>query len=590
MNKYLERIESLRALMRARSWDAVVVRGSDPHQSEYPCQRYKRVEWLSGFTGEAADMLVTLDHAGLWTDSRYFIQALQQLEGSGVQLHKTRVPGAQSIEQWIAQNLDSDSVVAIDSLCNSAAQAAELERECSVCPVPDLLSLLWEDRPMLPQTPFFCIESGESRESKIDWLRSQMDGHNCSWMLVSALDQIAWLLNVRASDIEYNPLLISYLLVGMDEVRFYALKQEIEDEDSRLCIAELQAQGIDVLPYTLVELDLAGISQERVWVDPETLNAELYKHLSCPLYEAPCPIEARKAIKNGFELRSMEQCHIQDGLAMERFLYWIETSLAEGRSISEWEASVKLDQLRAQASDYLYESFETISAYGADAALPHFVTPRQNSALLQSEGLYLCDSGGQYLSGTTDITRTVPLGPCTRERAEDYTLVLKAHINLALAVFPSGTPGCRVDAAARLPLWKTLRDFGHGTGHGVGFFLGVHEGPAQIRQNLSPAPLLAGMVFSNEPALYREGSHGIRHENLMVVEEAGENEFGHFLRFRELTLCHFDTSILDASLLTKEEIDWLNSYNNRVFRTLGPLLDERTAAWLEVKTAPICLE
>lgn len=590
MNRYQDRIESLRSLMRARSWDAIVLRGSDPHQSEYPCQRYKQVEWLSGFTGEAADMLITLDHAGLWTDSRYFIQARRQLAGTEVQLHKTRVPGAQSIEEWIADNLDDGSVVAFDSLCNTAAQADELEKLCSICPVPDLLSLIWEDRPLLPQTPLFCIECGESRESKIAWLREEMAAKGCDWMLVSSLDQIAWLLNVRASDIEYNPLAISYLLLGLEELRFYVLKQEIEDEESRLCIGELQAQGIDVLPYSLIELDLAELSAQRLWADPDALNAELYRHLSCPLYKAVCPIEARKAVKNSYELRSMEQCHIQDGLAMERFLYWLETSVREGRSISEWDAAVKLDQLRACAQDYLYESFETISAYGPDAALPHFVTPRQNSAILQPEGLYLCDSGGQYLSGTTDITRTVPLGPCTMEQIEDYTLVLKANINLSLAIFPSGTPGCRVDAAARLPLWKSLRDFGHGTGHGVGFFLGVHEGPAQIRQNLSPAPLLAGMVFSNEPALYREGSHGIRHENLMVVENAGENEFGHFLRFRELTMCHIDTSVVDLSLLTKEELNWLNSYNDKVFRTLGPLLDEQTAAWLESKTAAVGLE
>ena len=588
-NKYAERIEALRALMRGRGWDAVIVGGSDPHQSEYPAERWKQVRWLTGFTGEAGDVVVTLDHAGLWTDSRYFIQAVEQLEGTGVVLHKTRVPEQVLIPEWLRSRLDEGAVVAFDSLCTSAQDGRELGGTFALAGVPDLLSVLWEDRPGVPQTSIFRIKAGESREEKMEWLRGELSERGCDAILLSALDEIAWLLNVRASDIEYNPMVISYLLVGQDFAKWFVLKEEVEDPVTEETFDALSGDGIELLPYAEVGLELSAF-EGRLWLDSTTANCELRGVCSCEVVEAPSPVARRKEQKSPQEIEWIREAHLRDGVAVEKFLYWLEKSVQAGKRVSEWDAALKLGQYRAEIEDYQGDSFETISAYGPSGALPHYITPRTDAPLIEPRGLYLCDSGGQYLSGTTDITRTVPMGECTAEEIRDYTLVLKAHIGLATAVFPAGTPGGRIDAAARLPLWRSLMDYGHGTGHGVGFFLGVHEGPHQIRQNLDPTPMVEGMVTSDEPGLYREGKHGIRHENLLLTVDAGTTEFGHFLRFEPLTMCHFDTSALDLNLLDKWEIDWLNEYNSSVFEHLGTLLDEDVLEWLRVKTAPVGLE
>ena len=589
-NIYAERLEALRSLMRGRGWDAVIIGGSDPHQSEYPAERWKQVRWLTGFTGEAGDVVVTLDHAGLWTDTRYFIQAVEQLEGTGVVLHKTRVPEQVLIPEWLASQFPDGAVVAVDSLCTASADADELRETFSLVGVPDLLSVLWEDRPDVPQTSIFRIQAGESREEKMEWLREEIAERGADAILLSALDQIAWILNVRASDIEYNPMVISYLLVGQDFAKWFVLKEEVEDPITEETFEALQGDGIELLPYGEVGLELSSF-EGRLWLDSVTANCELREAASGPVIVAPSPVARRKEQKSPQEIEWMRECHIRDGVAMEKFLFWLEKSVEAGKRVTEWDAAVRLGQYRAEIEDYQGDSFETISAYGKGAALPHYITPRGEEApAIEAHGLYLCDSGGQFLSGTTDITRTVPMGECTPEEIRDYTLVLKAHIDLATAVFPAGTPGCRIDAAARLPLWRNLMNFGHGTGHGVGFFLGVHEGPHQIRQNLDPTPMVEGMITSDEPGIYREGKHGVRHENLVLTVDAGTSEFGHFLCFETLTMCHFDTSILDLSLLDKWEIEWLNDYNRRVFDNLGTLLDEEVARWLKVKTSPIGLE
>lgn len=588
MNQYHERIELLRSFMRVRDIDAVIIYGSDPHMSEYPAPRWACVNWLTGFTGEAGDVVVTLEHAGLWTDSRYFIQAQEQLLGTTVQLHKTRVPQAVSIEDWLESELGRGVRVAIDSLCTSLSQYKTLCALFEVQRIPNLMSSLWEDRPIAAQTPLFLIESGESRAQKLAWLRSEMAKKGCEYFFVSALDQIAWLLNVRASDIEYNPMSISYLLISQQDAIFFMLRDSIEEEDTELSIQALAADGVQTVDYEQVAVELASIQKEaKVWVDGAVLNAELYSVLSCKIYDAPSPIELRKAVKNAYEIENMRLAHINDGLAVEKFLYWLEKSLDMDRELSEWDASCKLGEFRAQISDYVGDSFETISACGAGAALPHYHTPRMAAPLLPKYGLYLNDSGGQFLSGTTDITRTVPLGECTDLERREYTMVLKAHIDLASALFPKGTPGCRVDAACRMALWREKLDFGHGTGHGVGYFLGVHEGPTQIRQNVSASPLLEGMITSIEPGIYREGLFGVRHENLYLCVDAGSSEFGSFLRFEPLTMCHFDTSILDKSLLDSWEIEWLNNYHKRVYETLSPLMEEDMRQWLEQKTKAI---
>ena len=591
------RVEALRTLMQENGWDIVILTGSDPHASEYPAARWKQVEWLSGFTGEAGDIVVTRDHAGLWTDTRYFIQAQRQLEGTGIVLHKMRVPEQVPIPEWIASLEMDEPVIAVDGLCQTVGAIDVLRAavpSAVIVAVPDLLSVLWPDRPAIPSTPIITLGedlAGESREARLRWLRKWLIRQGADAILLTALDQIAWLLNVRGQDIDYNPLVISYLLVTLDEAYWFVRKDAYQDPDSETAdsFRELRADGITICDYTDIHFNLSSLRDsgvDRICVDASTLNSTVRGALDDgpEVVTVPSPVPLRKAVKNGVEIEGMREAHLEDGLVMEQFLYWVSTHAG---MVNEWDAAVYLGSLRAQVAGYRGDSFETISAYGPSAALPHYVTPQSGSALLETRGLYLCDSGGQYLFGTTDITRTVPLGPCTPLEREDYTLALKGHIDLSMAVFPRGTAGCQIDALAREPLWRAKRNYGHGTGHGVGFFLGVHEGPQDIRQNFNSVALEPGMICSDEPGIYREGMHGIRHENLLLCRSVGDNEFGSWLGFEPLTLCHFDTSCLEVSLLTADEREWLNAYNERVYRTLIPRLPAEVAAWLRTKTLPV---
>lgn len=587
-------------MMDARGWDAVVIGGSDPHSSEYPAPRWQQVRFISGFTGEAGDVVVTRSHAGLWTDTRYFIQAKEQLESTGIELHKMRVPEQVPIPDWLANVAfqDDDAVViALDGLCQSVSMVEDLRkafggRKVEIVSVPDMLSPLWTDRPAIPETPVITLGeeiAGLSRDHKLREIRKFLMAQDCDAILLTALDEIAWLLNIRASDIEYNPYAISYLFVSMDEARWFVRKDAFAgpDEETADAFYELKADGVSIEPYDELELFLQE-GRGRVFIDTKTLNYHIFKALAASATVAgTSPVGLWKAVKTPTEIALMREVHIDDGLAVEQFLFWLEDQLSEGNPVTEWTAAAKLGEFRSAIGGYRGDSFETISAFGENAALPHYVTPCEGAPYLEPHGLYLVDSGGQYLSGTTDITRTVPLGPCTELEREDYTLVLKGHIALAMAVFPAGTPGCRIDALARAPLWTYKRNFGHGTGHGVGFFLGVHEGPQDIRQNLNPQPLLPGMIVSDEPGIYREGLHGVRHENLVLCAEAGENEFGKWLHFEPLTLCHFDTSALIPELLSEPELDWLNDYNEKVYQTLSPRLSPVMASWLREKTLPL---
>ena len=576
------------------------ISGSDPHSSEYPAPRWKQVEWLTGFTGEAGDVVVTADHAGLWTDSRYFIQAIEQLEGTGVELHKTRLPDSVSIPDWLFEHA---SVVAVDGLCQSVSAVQEIKaalgEEGEVVDVPDLLECLWEGRPAIPVTPVTTLDvdcfGGIPRIEKIQWLRRWMLVEGYDRVFLSSLDEIAWMLNVRGSDIDYNPLVISYLLVSHETVKWFVRKSAaFTDPETPDSFSELKADGIEVLYYDDVFIGLSDFGEDadggRLFVDPSTLNHNVYAYISetyAHVAFGTSPVILKKAVKVDSEIVSMRQTFIDDGVAMECFLHWLDEEVSMGREITEWEASEKLTWFRSQVPGYRGNSFENISAYGPSGALPHYSTPREGSAVIRPKGLYLVDSGGQYLTGTTDITRTVPMGECTPLEKEDYTLVLKGMIDLSMAVFPRGTTGHQLDALARMPLWRTQRNFGHGTGHGIGFYLCVHEGPQSIRFQYNPQPLLPGMATSNEPALYREGMHGIRHENIILCREAGSSDFADWLDFETLTLCHFDTSAVLPHLLGPEAIKWLNDYNDRVYRTLAPLLPPRTAAWLRDKTMPL---
>ena len=589
--------------MERNGWDAVVLSGSDPHSSEYPASRWKQVEWLTGFTGEAGDVVVTMDHAGLWTDSRYFIQALSQLQGTGVELHKTRVPDAVGIPQWLSGKART---VALDGLCWNVSAVKEIEASLGedgmVVSAPDLLEEIWEERPLVPVTPITTLDvecfGGISREEKINWLRKWMLIEGVDRVLLTSLDEIAWMLNVRGSDIDYNPLVMSYLLVSLDSVDWFVKKNVSDSEldpDTQDSFEELSMDRVNVLDYDSVFFGVSEFlgkpSDMRLFADPSTLNHHLYSYIK-DSYPSDCivfgtsPVILKKAIKSDSEIENMRQAYLEDGIAMENFLYWLEKEVSY-RAVTEWEASEKLTSFRAEIPEYRGNSFENISAYGPSAALPHYSTPMENSAVIRPCGLYLVDSGGQYLTGTTDITRTVPMGQCSYLEKEDYTLVLKGMIDLSMAVFPRGTAGCQIDSIARMPLWKAKRNYGHGTGHGIGYYLCVHEGPQGMRQNFSPQPILPGMVTSNEPALYREGLHGVRHENIILCKEEGISEFGDWLAFETLTLCHFDTSAVLPELLTDEEIEWLNSYNKRVYQALSPRLLPEISEWLYNKTLPI---
>ncbi len=599
--EHSERIQALRELMAERGWDAVVIGGSDPHSSEYPAARWKQVEWLTGFTGEAGDVVITMDHAGLWTDSRYFIQALTQLEGTGVELHKTRQADSVMIPQWLGGRAKT---VVVDGLCQSIDTIREIEDNLGegglVVDMPDLLQELWTDRPQIPISPVTTLDveafGGVHRLDKISWLRKWMLLNGCDKILLTSLDEIAWMLNVRASDIEYNPVVISYLLVSQDYVKWFVKKSPVGlDPDTADSFNELEIDGVDIEDYDAVFFALAaageGDAAEKIFIDPSTLNFNIYKCI-CDSFapediiKGASPVIMEKALKVSSEIENFRQAYIEDGVAMEKFLYWLETETAL-RNVTEWEASEKLTSFRAEIPGYRGNSFENISAYGPNAALPHYSTPSEGSAAIQPHGLYLVDSGGQYLTGTTDITRTVPMGECTDLEKEDYTLVLRGMIDLSRAVFPRGTAGCHIDALARMPLWRAGRNYGHGTGHGIGYYLCVHEGPQGMRQNFSQCPILPGMVITDEPGLYRESLHGIRHENTLVCREKETNDFGEWLEFETLTVCHFDTSAVLKDLLGSEDVKWLNNYNERVYRTLSPLLPDDVAAWLRAKTMPI---
>ena len=601
------RVEAIRDMMRSQGWDVVILTGNDPHSSEYSASRWLQVAWVSGYTGEG-DLVITEDHAGLWTDTRYFIQAERQLRGTGIELHKTRVQDQVLIPEWIRRQFDgfSEVVVAIDGLGMSATAVVELmdvigKERTAIANVPDLLSPLWEDRPPIPQSPIITLGAetvGWSRRQKLVWLRKWLGDNGYDAILLTALDEIAWMLNVRGQDVAYNPVVMSYLLVTGDTAQWFVRKGPIpkEDKETNDSFYELTADGVNIQDYSDIGMALAGMVDgdyiRRMFIDPSTLNYDLYGILkeNAPkesIVTGRSPVALRKAVKNEVEIAGLREAHLEDGLAMERFLFWLETMIKGGEPVNEYECSLKLHEFRSEIEGFRGESFETISAYGPSAALPHYVTPESGSAELYANGLYLCDSGGQYLFGTTDITRTVPLGPCSQLEKEDYTLVLKGHIALSKIVFPKGTAGCQIDVLARAPLWNSKRNFGHGTGHGVGFYLNVHEGPQDIRQNFNRQALLPGMVTTDEPGIYREGRHGVRHENVLLCVDAGENDFGRWLRFEPLTLCHFDTSVILTELLDDSEIKWLNDYNERVFRTLSPHLSSEVSQWLREKTLPI---
>lgn len=592
-----ERIKALRGLMEKWGWDAAITVGEDPHNSEYTPLRWCQREYISGFTGSAGVVVVTANHAGLWTDSRYWIQAERELAGSGIELHRMVSVEDKEWIGWTVQTVPDGGKVGVDGLCMSMNEAACLEKSlmakgATLVSMPDYLGELWKDRPLLPQDPVWIHEdcyAGKSRSQKLEWLRTELKTRGCSYMFLNCLDEIAWLLNIRSADVDYCPFVISFALVTPECVHLFA---EISKFGERVA-GILKKDNVVLHEYSQVGRFIASVNPEgRILIDSSSLNLETARAIERAfgkemMADGSSPVNLAKSVKNDVEIEGFRKAYVQDGIVQTRFFKWLEEAVTAGKKITESDASDKLHELRAAMPDFLDESFETISAYGQNAALPHYTTVRGKDAVLEPHGLYLNDSGAHYLYGTTDITRTVPLGPCTDLEREDYTLDLKAMIDLAMAIFPEGTPGCRLDAVARRPLWQTMRNFGHGTGHGVGNVLSVHEGPQTIRQNLKDQPMLPGMITSDEPGIYREGYHGIRHENMILCKTAGSNEFGNWLAFDTLTLTYIDMGPVIVSLMDRDEIEWINSFNNAVYTAVSPYLNREESLWLKGKTAPI---
>lgn len=587
-----DRITALRKLMERESLDAYIVSGTDPHSSEYLPETWKQREWISGFTGSFGTVVILKDRAGLWTDSRYFIQAENQLKDSGITLYKLRTPGCIDYPEWIAQELAPESRVGVDGFCISVANMKHLQKVCQdkhidVVEKSDLLGDIWLDRPSLPNNPVFLLSDkvvGMTIQKKLDMIRDSLMGASADYFLFSCLDEIAWLYNIRCNDIAYNPVVISYAVVGRNQAWLFIQRSKVSVDVQE----QLRKAGVEILDYHHLFLFMDELEKtSRFCLDVSTLNFAVYHKITSlfPVVEVTSPIVLAKAIKNETEIEGFRKACQVDGVAMVKFFYWLEHHLDE--HLTETQVSEVLTSLRAEQPGCVSNSFENISAYGANAALPHYSALPGKDSELKPRGLYLVDSGGQYEYGTTDITRTIPLGELSHLEKEDYTIVLKGMIALACAIFPQGTRGCNLDVLARQPIWNYCRNYGHGTGHGVGFFLNVHEGPQSIRQELKEQALLPGMVTSDEPGLYREGSHGIRHENLILCVPVASNEFGNWYGFETLTLCYFDTSAILIELLNEEEVVWLNNYHRKVYEKIAPHLTAEEARWLADKTKAI---
>ena len=589
-----ERIENLREWMRANGFSAFVFPSSDPHNSEYVADHWKSREWISGFTGSAGTAVVTLDHAALWTDSRYFIAAAEQLAGTEYRLMKLRVAGTPTVCEWLADELAAyeKPVVGLDGNVNSFAEVAALTQELAtrgnirVRTDADPMATLWTARPAIPGHKV-CLHplkyAGETTASKISRIRKSLVVRGADGLLVTALDEIAWVLNLRGSDVHCNPVFVSYLLITPGNVTLYINKEKLPEE-VRHCLA---AGNIAVEPYGAVAGGLEHYPGRHLLVDDSTTNHTLVSALlrgKAVFGESPVP--GMKAVKNRVEQDGFRAAMLRDGIAMVKFLAWLKPAVEAGGQ-TEMSLDRRLTALRAEQPLFKGISFDTIVGYEAHGAIVHYEATPATDAPIEPHGLVLIDSGAQYEDGTTDITRTVALGRLTEEQRRIYTLVLKGHIQLALCRFPSGACGSQIDAIAREPMWREGYNYLHGTGHGVGSCLNVHEGPHQIRMEWRPAPLRAGMTVTDEPGLYLEGKFGVRIENTLLIVPAATTDFGDFLGFETLTLAPIDTTPVLPDMLAAEERQWLNSYHRRVRETLSPHLSAAEAAWLKAAARPL---
>ena len=595
-NIIADRLLALRRLMREAHLHAFIFPSSDPHKSEYLPDHWKGREWLTGFDGSAGTAVVTMDKAALWTDSRYFIAAAEQIAGTEFVLMKERIAGTPSVAEWLGECLAGvpQARVGIDGMVSMAAEVDDLARQLAkygdieVVTDIDPLDDLWTDRPPVPdaQVEVFPLEfAGEDASSKLERVRAELLRERADALLVTALDDIAWTLNLRGSDVHCNPVFVAYLLITQEEATLFVAPEKISPK----VLDALQAIGVSTAPYEAVAAHLRGITKGTMLLDPQKVNHTLWKAVACEVVTGPSPIPVMKVVKNEVEIAGFHHAMERDGVAMVKWLKWLEEMMDRGEvdTLTELSVSGRLEAFRSEQQYFRGLSFDTIAGYAAHGAVVHYEPTEQTDIHLQPKGLLLVDSGGQYLDGTTDITRTIALGPVTPEERRVYTLVLKGHIRLQMLKFPKGACGSQLDAVARAPLWEAGLNFLHGTGHGVGTYLNVHEGPHQIRMEWMPTPLQEGMTVTDEPGIYVEGKFGVRIENTLLITPYMTTEFGSFLQFEPLTLCPIDLRPADLSLLDPEEKAWLNSYHNLIFDRLSPLLDEEHQQWLRKVTTQI---
>ncbi len=584
-----QRIEALREVMKREHLAAFIFPSTDPHQGEYVPDHWKGREFISGFNGSAGTAVVTLSSAALWTDSRYFIAAEDQLKGTEYQLMKLKVAGTPTIAEWIAGECGAGAEVAVDGTVNSVCFVkeliADLRRQGGITLRTNLdpLNQIWKDRPAIPENTVEIYPlkyAGESCREKISRIRKALRDVHADGMLMSALDDIAWTLNLRGTDVHCNPVFVSYLLISSNHVTLYINKVKLTPQVE----AYLDSEGIAVAPYEDVAKGLKDYFEYNILLDPNEVNYTLYKQVTREIVEAESPVKRMKTVKTPTEIAGFKSAMLKDGIAMVKFLCWLDKWKEESgkrNEITEISVDQKLTSLRAEQPLYRDISFDTIAGYQAHGAIVHYEATPETDIPLKPEGFLLLDSGAQYLDGTTDITRTIALGPLTEEQKHIYTLVLKGHIQIELCKFPAGASGTQIDILARQALWREGLNYLHGTGHGVGTYLNVHEGPHQFRMEWKPAPLVAGMTITDEPGIYLEGKFGVRIENTLLITPYKETQFGQFLQFESLTLCPIDTTPIVRELLLDEEIAWLNQYHQYVLATLSPHLNDEEIEWLK---------
>lgn len=587
----INRIKSLRDYMKACGVSAFISPSTDPHSGEYVPEHWESRKWISGFTGSAGTAVITDNDGGVWTDSRYFIQAEEQLSGTGLKLFKDRLPETPSISEWLNKVLKPGDSVGFDGWVNTVSEVQEIQKalaknNISYKMINDPYKDIWLDRPSIPHNKPFILGmeyTGESCQSKIKRIKEAYQKNQADGIVLSALDEIAWTLNLRGNDVHCNPVFVSYLIITNKETTLYIIKEKITEDVS----SYLSSCGIVCKEYDEIETDLRNYNGNNIQMSYNTnyaifnaarSNAEVILHDSPVLYF--------KSIKNDTEIEGFRNAMTRDGVAMVKFLYWLENSVGK-ENINEVTIDKKLTELRSQQQHFRGISFDTIAGYQEHGAIVHYEATEESALTLKPEGLLLLDSGAQYTDGTTDITRTIPLGETSLEQKKDYTLVLKGFIDVCMIEFPYGTCGTQLDILARQAMWKEGINYGHGTGHGVGHFLNVHEGPHQMRMNYMPAILLPGMTLTNEPGIYKAGRHGVRTENTMLIVKSKSTEFGEFYKFDQLTLCPISKQTIIKEMLTKEEIQWLNNYHKLVFEKISPFLEGEELSWLKDATSEL---